>query len=319
MTSSLAESGDVASVPSAEGGAIPVAVLRMPEGAVAGGRKIIGLVDLRPFALSRDREAAMRATLSRQISELEKAQERVEEIESLKVRFLASSSHELKTPLTIIQSYLEILSTDLAAGLSDEQLSFIRIAHDAVLRLRRLVLDLVDLAALEGGQMPLSIEQTDLEALVTSVVQEIVPLAEKTGISLVCRVPGSPHPVRADPGRVRQVLHNLLDNALKYTPREGRISVELGYDEDAATVGVTNSDAVIPEEDIPYIFDPFSRGRTDSTSRQPGSGLGLTISRRLMAALGGRLTVESDPAHGTRFEARFPRWPEETPPAGGAS
>jgi signal transduction histidine kinase len=298
-------------VPGPGGHPLPVKAV---EGAVddsVAPRWLVGLIDLRPFADAQKREERMRTTLRRQIEELEQAHRHLEELEELKSHFLAASSHELKTPLTIVQSYLEILTSDLSEGLSEQQLAFVQIAHEAVLRLRHLVSDLVDLAALESGQIPLNIQRVEIASLVRRVVEEMQPMAAKAGVTLTARIPERVGAVRADPQRILQVLQNLTDNALKYTQTSGSVALEIGQKVDTVDIRVCDTGAGIPAEKLPYIFDPFVRGERTASGERAGSGLGLAICQRIMSALGGKLQVDSLAGQGSVFSASLPRWPEE--------
>lgn len=298
-------------VPGPGGVPLPVKLIEGRVDDTAASQWLVGLFDLRPFAGAHEREERMRGTLRRQIEELEQAHQHLEELEELKSHFLAASSHELKTPLTIVQSYLEILTSDLADGLSEQQLAFIQIAHEGVLRLRRLVFDLVDLAALESGQIPLTIQRVEIGSLVRRAVKEMQPLAAKAQVTLAALVPEGVGAVRADPQRLLQVFQNLTDNALKYTQAGGSVTFEVVQESDTVHVNVRDTGSGISEDKLPHIFDPFVRGERSPSGERAGSGLGLAICRRIMSALGGRLHVDSLSGQGSVFSASLPRWPDE--------
>ena len=308
-------------VPGPGGQPLPVKAIESRVDDTAASHWLVSLVDLRPFAGAQAREERMRSTLQRQIRELEQAHQHLEELDELKSHFLAASSHELKTPLTIVQSYLEILTSDLAEGLSEQQLAFVQIAHEGVLRLRRLVFDLVDLAALESGQIPLTIQRVEISSLVKRAVKEMQPLAGKAGVTLAAEAPEAVGAVRADPQRLLQVLQNLTDNALKYTPAGGSVTLEIVEEADTVHVNVRDTGSGISEDKLPHIFDPFVRGDRSHSGERSGSGLGLAICRRIMSALGGRLRVETLSGQGSVFSVSLPRWPDEDDgrPAGPAS
>jgi len=286
-------------------------VLRQEMG--EAGETLVILVDAQPQMETARRVETLQAALAQHMSALEEARHRMEQLEILKSHFMASSAHELKTPLTVLQSYLEILSTDLADGLSEEQRSFLDIAYRNVLRLRRLVLDLTDLAALDGGKILVEIKRVRLEPIISRVIQDMRPLAREAGLDLRMEIPGELPDVRADASRVEQVLHNLVDNALKYTPTGGSVTVTTGTSGDGVVVEVHDTGIGIPAGEESSIFEPFYRA-TDHHSdlRVEGSGLGLTICRRIMGALGGRLSVTSVPGKGSTFRVRLPSWPEDS-------
>lgn len=302
------ESGTV-TLPGESGGSREFRVLSQP---LSGRRsRLVLLIDAKPWTETAQRVSALRAALARHMAALEEARRHIEDLEVLKSRFLASSAHELKTPLTVLQSYLEILSTDLSEGLSDEQRSFLDIAYRNVLRLRRLVLDLTDLAALEGGQIPVQMDRVALEPILQSVLEDMSPLALDAGLDLQMDVPGDLPDVRADASRVEQVFHNLVDNAVKYTPTGGTVTVTGKRSRDSVVVEIHDTGIGIPPGQETAIFEPFVRsGSLPAGARPEGSGLGLTISRRIMSALGGRLTVTSMPAKGSTFRVHLPIWPD---------
>jgi len=288
---------------------VPVTVRRAPVSEDEKGFDIVGLVDRRVEADIQLREASLRTAVRRQLDEIEQLNKQLDTLEAARATFLSASAHEFKTPLTVIQSYLEILLNDLSAGLTPEQLSFLRITFDSVLRLRRLVVDLVDLAAMESGRIQLEIGEVDLRPLIATVLEELRPLAQRANVTLSQVVAGSLSTVRADADRVQQVLRNLLDNAIKYTPTGGRVSVETSLDGDSVVVSICDTGIGIPQDQLSAIFDEFYRADHTGLGRRHGAGLGLTISRRIMRALGGRIAVESTSGHGSRFSVHLPRWP----------
>jgi signal transduction histidine kinase len=285
---------------------VPIRVLRTGQ----GERTIVALVDLRPFSELRRREAQMRASLQRQIDELESLQRRFTERETIHTQFLSTSAHELKTPITVIQSYLEILLEDLAEGLSEQQLSFLNVTYEGVLRLRRLVTDLVDLAALEGGKLQLEIGRVEIAPVVSTVIEEMQALAQRAGISLLQAQLERLPCLRADGDRLRQVLRNLIDNAIKSTPTEGMVKVTGHEDGDSVVLQVCDTGEGIPADQLPTLFDEFTQVNPSRDRKRQGSGLGLTISRRIVQALGGRIEVTSQENIGSVFSVYLPQWPE---------
>ena len=217
-------------------------------------------------------------------------------------------AHELKTPLTIVQSYLEILTGDLDDGLSEEQLSFLTITKDSVLRLRRLVLDLVDLLALRSGHLSIEATIVDVARLLDDITDEMRPLAADAEVQLIHERPAIRVAIRADEDRVRQVVRNLLDNAFKFTQPGGRVTVRTRVDQNSVTIDVVDNGAGIPADALPRIFDEFVQlPPSGIRRRRRGSGLGLAISQQIAAAHGGAIEVESDLGKGSIFSLRLPR------------
>ena len=273
------------------------------------GNVLVAVADRRLEEEALHREAGLRAAVGRQLVELDTLNRQLDALEVARATFLSASAHEFKTPLTVIQSYLEILLNDLSAGLSPEQLSFLRIAFDSVLRLRRLVVDLVDLAAMESGRIQLEIGEVDVRPLIGTVVEELQPLAQRASIDLPRLVTCALPTVRADGDRVQQVLRNLLDNAIKYTPAGGRVWVETSVEGDSVVVSICDTGIGIAGDQLSAIFEEFYRADHTGLGRRQGAGLGLTISRRIMRALGGRITVSSSTGQGSSFSIYIPRWP----------
>jgi two-component system sensor histidine kinase BaeS len=240
----------------------------------------------------------LRRTVEEQAQKIEELQRQVDELSRRRTLFLSSSAHELKTPLTVLQVYLETLRDELAVGMSKEQLSFIEICHESVLRLRRLVLDLVDLAAIESGRVSLQLEGVDVEEAVQGVAVELRALADRVGVSIEVDVTGSPV-VRADELRLQQIVRNFVDNAIKNTPAGGRVTVAASADGDVVRISVSDTGIGIPADRLESIFEEFVRfAPSDETG---GSGLGLAVCSRLTDAMDGKITVTSTEGEGSTF------------------
>jgi signal transduction histidine kinase len=228
-------------------------------------------------------------------------------------RLVSVWAHELKTPLTVVQSYLEILTSDLDDGLSEEQLSFLQITKQSVMRLRRLVLDLVDLIGFRSGHLSIEPATVDVAELLETVTGELAPLASSAGIELVHERPAVRLAIRADGDRVGQILRNLLDNAMKFTAEGGRVTVRTRVEREWVTIDVEDTGVGIPPGDLERIFEEFVQlEREAPRRRQRGSGIGLAISRRIAEAHGGTIEVASAPGKGSVFSVRLPREHEST-------
>ncbi len=253
--------------------------------------------------------ADLAEVVARQAGEIERLRRDLEQATAARSSFLSASAHELKTPVAVIQSYLETILTDLADGLSAEQLSFLRVTYEGLLRLRRLVIDLVDLAALESGSIHLEIDAVDVSQVMAAVQADMTPIARRAGVLLEIG-PASPlPPVRGDRERVVQVLRNLVDNAIKYTPTGGQVLVHGESRGDTVSLTVEDTGAGIPSDKLDSVFDEFVRLRTGSARETRGSGLGLPICRRIVHALGGSISVESREGQGSVFMVHLPVWP----------
>jgi signal transduction histidine kinase len=186
----------------------------------------------------------------------------------------------------------------------DKVADLMSVIERQVHRLDRMVGDLLDRSRIEGGQLELRIVECDAR----SVAQEAFNLfsAVSTHHKLVLHVPDSQVPVRCDPFRIEQVLNNLVSNAIKYSPAGGPIELDVAQGRDDIQFRVSDHGMGIPEEDLPYIFEPFRRVRSVKDDI-PGVGLGLSVVRRIVQAHSGRIDVESRIGEGTTFRVHLPR------------
>jgi hypothetical protein len=244
--------------------------------------------------------------LRRRAVALEEANERLQELDRLKNAFVSTVSHELRTPLTSIRGYAEFLEDGVAGPLSAGQAGFVAQIMAGARRLETLVDDLLDFARLESGTFRLNREPLDLGAKVSEVIASFGPQAREKQLSLVARLPEAPLTLQADPGRIGQVLINLIGNALKFTPQGGRVTVSLGAEGDQARVGVRNTGPAIPAEHQGRLFERFYQVDSSNTRRAGGTGLGLSISKALVEAHGGRIGLASAPEEGTTFWFSLP-------------
>lgn len=224
--------------------------------------------------------------------------------ERLRRELVANVSHELRTPLTSIKGFVETL---LAGALRDEQNSrrFLEIIEAETNRLTKLVDDLLELSRLESKGVTFRMQPVDLGQLCRAVVDRQQPRAERSGVQLDCSAqPGVV--VVADPDRVEQVLTNLVDNALKFTPEGGHIRVRVEVRGAEAWVCVEDTGRGIPPDDLPHVFERFYRADRSRTRTSGGSGLGLAIAKHLVEMQGGRIWAESTPGQGSVFSFAFP-------------
>jgi signal transduction histidine kinase len=305
----IPDEGDDARVRHADGRWIPVRRFGPFDAGGEGAARVAILLDLRAQQDLLRRQANLRTTVEKKLDELEALHDRFDQMELVQTEFLSSSAHELKTPLTVIQSYVESLMTDLSEGLSEEQMSFLSITHESVLRLRRLVVDLVDLAALSSGRMAMAIDRVELPALIRTALAEMHPTASSAGIQLLDATAATIPPVRADAERTRQVVRNLVDNAIRFTPEGGTVTLAVSVEEDSVHLQVVDTGVGIPEDQLVSVFDEFVQGPRPVAGRGKGSGLGLSICRRITSAMGGRIRAESAVGSGTTMVVTLPRWP----------
>jgi heavy metal sensor kinase len=221
-------------------------------------------------------------------------------------RFVADASHELRTPLTSLEGLSEMLLIGADRGDSSATQRMARSIHGELGRMARLVSDLLTLSRLDGAA-PTTHVSVDASKLLDEVAAQVTPVAEARQIHLEVAHEG-PVVVRGDPDRLKQVVLNLVDNALRYTPPEGRVRLSASHDEaeKLARIEVEDTGQGIPAEDLPHIFDRFYRGDPSRARASGNTGLGLAIVRAIVQAHGGTIDVASTLGEGTRFRVALP-------------
>ena len=228
------------------------------------------------------------------------------EVSRLKDEFVGLISHELRTPLSSILGYLELLRDDDDAPLSEEQLQYLAVAERNAHRLLRLVGDLLFTAQVSSGKFPLDISQVSLPDVVTNSFETARPTAAAAGVELVLELPGVPVSVRGDALRLGQACDNLISNAVKFTPRGGKVTVSLGLSGEDAVITVRDTGLGIPASELDQLYARFFRASTATRNAVPGVGLGLTITKAIVTAHDGELDVESEEGVGTAFSLSLP-------------
>jgi two-component system OmpR family sensor kinase/two-component system sensor histidine kinase BaeS len=222
--------------------------------------------------------------------------------EQLRRNMAADIAHELRTPLTVIQGNLRAILDDLYPMSKRE----VALVYDETITLSRLVNDLRDLSLAEAGQLSLNLVHTPIEPLIERTAQHWRELFDEEGVALqVAMADGLPL-VTVDPDRLTQVLNNLLANALRHTPAQGRVMVDAMHDPSGVRVSIRDTGPGIYVADLPHVFDRFWRA-DESRSRESGnSGLGLAIARQYVEAMGGKIGVTSEMGAGSCFWFTLP-------------
>lgn len=241
--------------------------------------------------------------VAQRTAELAEANSHLQELDRLKSRFVENVSHELRTPLTSLKTYLHLLSQ----GKTERYEQYLGVMKSQMERLAHLVDDLLNLARLEGAGDTISSQPVDLAGVVRASVEAQKARAEAKGLALRLEFEADALPVRGDRELLRQIASNLISNALSYT-EQGEIRVRLWREAHTGQAGLQVADTGrgILDEDLPYIFDRFYRGRLAHASNVPGTGLGLSIVKEAVELHGGLVTVDSTPGAGSVFTVRLP-------------
>jgi signal transduction histidine kinase len=256
---------------------------------------------------------------------LQVAYDRLKELDRLKSNFLATVSHELRTPLTSIIGYSEMLVEGLAGDLTNEQRDFVQTIRDKGDQLLALIKGLLDLSKLESGTMSLRKNQVDVGTLVKDVVSTMAPTARKKEVELAFELERGLPAIWADAERLRQVLLNLTENAIKFTPVSGAVRLSarltgmdaqsggeavgmvlLGARRTAVELRVADTGIGIPESERMRVFDAFYQVDSSSTREAGGTGLGLSIVKRLVDGHDGTVRIEPNEPRGTVFVVTIP-------------
>ncbi|MDW8272346.1 MAG: heavy metal sensor histidine kinase [Bacteroidota bacterium] len=254
-----------------------------------------------PMPPVNDEIAQLTATLNEMIARLEQSFKQIQQ-------FTSDASHELRTPLAILIGELELMLR--RPHTVEEYQAALASALEEVMRLSKVVEGLLELSRAESGQVAMETELFNISELVEQVCQDFALLAEEQQISLRCDIQPFIQ-VIGDRHRLQQVVINLLDNALKYTPSGGTVQVTLRIEQQRVHLSVRDTGIGIPAEDLPYIFNRFYRVDKARSRKVGGTGLGLAIARWIVEAHGGTISVESIEGKGTTFHVQLPLSPPQ--------
>jgi two-component system phosphate regulon sensor histidine kinase PhoR len=274
-------------------------------------RPILGLVrtaeqikqgDLaqRAHVASRDEIGSLANALNTMAETLAKDISRMQKLEQVRSEFLGNVSHELRTPIFSIQGFLETL---LDGAIDDPAVNreFLERAHRQATRLNSLLNDLIDISRIESGDMKMSFRYFAIAELLEPAVEEVREHAQKKNIALTCKIIPAVKEVYGDRERLRQVLINLMDNAVKYTEEGGNVECRASFQGDRCLIEVEDNGSGIGEEHVARIFERFYRVDHDRSRDAGGTGLGLAIVKHIVEAHGSRVSVRSSVGKGSTF------------------
>jgi PAS domain S-box-containing protein len=246
--------------------------------------------------------------LTRQNLELAAANAEMRRLDELKSTFVSVAAHELRTPLTSITGFVEVLLDEELGPLTGNQREYLGTVQRSAQRLLGLTNNLLDAARIDAGRIEVVLQPADLVALLETVAAECEPQLKAKAQRLTLHTRPDLPSVLCDRARAAQIIGNLLNNAVKYTPEGGLISARLALAEEQGflQVSVMDNGVGIPAEDQPRLFDRFFRAKTALLTEANGAGLGLHITRSLVELHGGRIWFESVPHKGSTFHVTFP-------------
>lgn len=263
-------------------------------------------------------ESLAEAQLERQhVEELtlenELLSQQLNEANQAKAKFVSVVTHELRIPMTAIKGYTDLLRTGAIGSLNEQQTSFLNIIRTNVDRMSALVSDLSDLSYIETGRMKLNAKSFDLPTVIDEILLIWMQKIEEKKQSLTQVLDERLLPVRADRSRVAQVLSTLINNASRYTPEGGSISLRVHSNGEAVNVEVSDSGIGIHEKDQPFIFTQFFRSEDPAVREYPGWGLSLCVARKIVELMGGQIGFQSALQEGSCFWFSLPAGGDDEP------
>ncbi|MFL6559918.1 MAG: ATP-binding protein [Bacillus sp. (in: firmicutes)] len=228
------------------------------------------------------------------------------QLDKMRKDFIANVSHELRTPISMLQGYSEAIVDDIAES-QEEKREMAKVIYDESLRMGRLVNELLDLARMEAGHLQLNIEDVNLSSFINRIIHKFQGLAKDNEIQLYADIETGINSVVFDPDRIEQVLTNLIDNAIRHTPKGGSVKLSVTSEDKGIMISVKDSGSGIPEEDLPFVFERFYKADKARTRGRAGTGLGLAIAKNIIDAHRGHISVQSKIGQGTTFTFLLPR------------
>jgi len=246
---------------------------------------------------------------ARLFNEIQDKSRQLEIANQHKSEFLANMSHELRTPLNAIIGFSEVLIERMFGELNDKQDDYLKDIHSSGKHLLSLINDILDLSKIEAGRMELDVEAFDVQSALSNAMTLVRERAQRHGIALGLEVAPELGELRADERKFKQILLNLLTNAVKFTPDGGRVAVRARLREGLLEVAVADTGIGIAKEDQAAVFEEFRQVGRHYTNKQEGTGLGLALTRRFVELHGGTLSLDSEPGRGSTFTFTLPNQP----------
>ena len=248
----------------------------------------------------------LNATLRRELATRREIEVRLEEASRAKSDFLARMSHELRTPLNAIIGFSELISEAVIGPLDARYREYGRDINGAGRHLQNIINDILDIAKLESGRLELRDETVSIDEAVEACRRIVAAMADSAGVALATDIPAAMPFIRSDELRFRQILLNLMSNAVKFTPSGGSVRVSAAVEREGAVIAVADTGIGMKAESIPIALEPFRQIDGALSRRFDGTGLGLPLAKALVELHGGRLQIESAPGKGTTVRIWLP-------------
>jgi PAS domain S-box-containing protein len=294
------------------------------------GDQVIGVLDLQADRVDffTEEDISIHRTLASQIAvavqnatlfaEQVAASAKLREVDRLKSEFLASMSHELRTPLNSIIGFADVLLEGLDGELNERMEEDVRLIRDSGRHLRELIGDILDMSKIEAGRMELRYEEIDMVQMSHDIIATAAPLAETKNIALYSKIADDVGTIEADRTRLRQVLWNIMGNAIKFT-QKGSVTLSMEYQGNDLLVGIQDTGIGISEENKAVVFEQFRQVDGNLNRSVGGTGLGMPITKKLVELHGGDIWIESVEGQGTTFWFTLPKYQYYRKPKGDTS
>jgi signal transduction histidine kinase len=250
----------------------------------------------------KDTNQQLEKRVQERTAELQRALSKLTELNQLKTNFVSNISHELRTPLAHMLGYIDLLQDKVLGPLSEEQYEAVRILHKAYSRLESLIDNLIQFSMASQGELSLNIKPVSVPMILNSVAKKSHSKAMEKNIKLIADVPNDLPIVLADSDKIAWVVEQLVDNGIKFNRPGGHVVLRTSIDSSRMMLSVIDDGIGIPENNIDEIFDEFHQLDGSTTRNHGGTGLGLSMAKRIVEAHGSELTVESKLGRGSKFE-----------------
>ena len=280
---------------------------------VAEYEDVASWLDFMRITRLQDLNVLLEKRVTERTDELQRANTALERASRLKSEFLATMSHELRTPLNAIIGFAEVLKDEIVGALSAEQKEYVGDIHSSGQHLLNMINSILDLSKIEAGKLELNYEEFPVGVAINEVLNTVVGFSNKKGIPIQTHIQQDVPPLIADKVKFKQIMFNLLSNAVKFTPENGRITINANLVNQHLKIAVSDTGIGIKHEDTDKIFEAFRQLDASHARRYEGTGLGLTLTKRLVELHGGRIWVDSEYGKGSTFTFTLPLEPPRSP------